>query len=403
MRKIPVLITLLILLLSPIDVTAETTTPIPSTTETPTITTTPEDSAEISNGIPVVCLPGVYLQQPPDCVPAGPSLFLTSMARIGLFFPIRPLPTSSPDPEMSKMPATYVTASKESIPLFDSLSAAESMSASQTLGPGLKYLSINERLEQNNVIYYHLRSGEWVEGASAGTGCCIYSGRFQGLIFKQTPLSDFGWFVEEAWSRVTPDYAAASTTHHYYRENVVTAYDIRKVGDTVWLMIGPDEWVEKRLIKKVLVNTTPPTGVTGNRWIEVNLDEQTMAVYDQGQLVYATLIASGMSPFYTRPGLFQIQQKKEFETMSGAFEADRSDFYYLEDVPWTMYYDQNRALHGAYWRTVFGYPQSHGCVNLSPGDAHWLFDWAKEGDWVYVWDPSGKTPTDPSYYGPGGA
>ncbi|MGA9397924.1 MAG: L,D-transpeptidase, partial [Anaerolineaceae bacterium] len=273
----------------------------------------------------------------------------------------------------------------------------------QTLGPGLKYLSINERLDLNNVIYYHLRSGEWVEGASAGTGCCIYSGRFQGLIFKKTPSSDFGWFVEEAWSRVAPDYAAASTSYHYYRENVATVYDIRKVGDTEWLMIGPDEWVERRLIKRVLVNTTPPTGVTGNRWIEVNLDEQTLAVYDQGQLVYATLIASGMSPFYTRPGLFQIQQKKEFETMSGAFEADRSDFYYLEDVPWTMYYDENRALHGAYWRTVFGYPQSHGCVNLAPGDAHWLFDWAKEGEWVYVWDPSGKTPTDPSYYGPGGA
>ncbi len=403
MRKIPVIITLIILLLSPIDVTAETTRPIPSTTETPTITISPEDSAEISKGIPVVCLPGVYLQQPSDCIPVGPSLFLTSMARIGLFLPIRPLPTSSPDPELSKMPATYVTASKESIPLFDSLSAAESMSASQTLGPGLKYLSINERLDLNNVIYYHLRSGEWVEGASAGTGCCIYSGRFQGLIFKKTPSSDFGWFVEEAWSRVAPDYAAASTSYHYYRENVATVYDIRKVGDTEWLMIGPDEWVERRLIKRVLVNTTPPTGVTGNRWIEVNLDEQTLAVYDQGQLVYATLIASGMSPFYTRPGLFQIQQKKEFETMSGAFEADRSDFYYLEDVPWTMYYDENRALHGAYWRTVFGYPQSHGCVNLAPGDAHWLFDWAKEGEWVYVWDPSGKTPTDPSYYGPGGA
>ncbi len=89
--------------------------------------------------------------------------------------------------------------------------------------------------------------------------------------------------------------------------------------------------------------------------------------------------------------------------MRGAFEADRSDFYYLESVPWTMYYDQARALHGAYWRTRYGFPQSHGCVNLSPGDAHWLFNWAKEGDWVHVWDPSGKTPTDPKYYSDGGA
>lgn len=401
MRKIPIIITLFILLLSTITVMAET--PTPSTTGAATSTTTPDVPTDRSTAYSIVCLPGVYLQQPADCIPAGPSLYLTSMARIGLYFPIRPLPTITPDPALSKMPATYVTASKQSIPMFDSLSAAVSMSASKTLGPGLKYLSVNERLEQDRVIYYHLHSGEWVEGASAGTGCCIYEGRFQGLIFKQTPTSDFGWFIEEAWSRVTPDYSAASTTRYYSRENVVAVFDIRNVGGTDWLMIGPDEWVERRVVRRVLVNTTPPTGANGDRWIEVNLEEQTMTVYDQGQLVYATLVATGMEPFFTRPGIFQIQQKKELETMSGAFEADRSDFYYLEDVPWTMYYDQNRALHGAYWRTAFGYTQSHGCINLSPGDAHWLYDWAIEGDWVYVWDPSGKTPTDPAYYGPGGA
>jgi lipoprotein-anchoring transpeptidase ErfK/SrfK len=66
-----------------------------------------------------------------------------------------------------------------------------------------------------------------------------------------------------------------------------------------------------------------------------------------------------------------------------------------------MYFDQARAIHGSYWRTFFGYPQSHGCINLSPGDSNWVFQWANEGDWVYVFDPSGKTPTDPEYYGPG--
>jgi len=41
-------------------------------------------------------------------------------------------------------------------------------------------------------------------------------------------------------------------------------------------------------------------------------------------------------------------------------------------------------------------------VNLSVADSHWLYDWANEGDYVYVWDPSGKTPTDPALYGSGG-
>ena len=107
--------------------------------------------------------------------------------------------------------------------------------------------------------------------------------------------------------------------------------------------------------------------VTGNRWIEVNLYEQTLAVYDQGQLVYATMVATGVDPFFTKPGLFQIKTKKDTETMTGAFTADKSDYYYLDKVPWTMYFDGARALHAAYWRALFGYEQSHGCVNLSPG------------------------------------
>jgi hypothetical protein len=80
----------------------------------------------------------------------------------------------------------------------------------------------------------------------------------------------------------------------------------------------------------------PPDGVTNNRWIEVNLAEQTLLVYDQGQLTFATLIATGARPYYTRPGLFQIYKKQGLETMTGAFAPDKSDYYYLEDVPWTM-------------------------------------------------------------------
>jgi len=388
MNKVTFFLIILCLLTSPTSVGADTGSR--------------ESTGEIEAN-PVICLPGIYLTLPADCTPAGPSLSLTSMAHLGLYYPERPLPAVIPDLELSRMPTTYITTHEEAVPLFDSLSAASAMSPSQTLSPGMKYLSIDQRLEQDNVVYYHLTSGAWVEGGSAGTGCCIYAGRFQGLLFSRTPSSDFGWFVDEGWSRATPATTSPANLHHYYRESVVPVYDTRQSGDTRWLMIGPDEWIESRYVKKVTVNITPPEGSNAERWIEVNLAEQTLAVYSQRQLVFATLIASGVDPFFTRPGLFQIQLKKERETMSGAFEADRSDFYYLEDVPWTMYYDQNRALHGAYWRTIFGYPQSHGCINLSPGDAHWLFDWANEGDWVYVWDPSGNTPTDPGYYGPGGA
>jgi len=232
---------------------------------------------------------------------------------------------------------------------------------------------------------------------------------FQGVTFTRTPSQPIGWVLTylsqgPLQTKRTPGYGTDDYTGHVLNNHeVVTVYATEKVGEEEWYLVGPDEWVHENVIARVIPNTTPPEGVSGDRWIEINLYEQTLAVYENRQLVFATLIASGLDPFWTRPGLFQIFQKLETTPMRGSFEADRSDAYYLEDVPWTMYFDQARALHGAYWRANLGFPQSHGCVNLSVGDSRWLFDWAEEGDWVYVWDPSGKTPTDPSYYGAGGA
>ena len=48
---------------------------------------------------------------------------------------------------------------------------------------------------------------------------------------------------------------------------------------------------------------------------------------------------------WTRPGVFQIFEEHDAAPMSGALEDASGDAYYLEDVPWTMYFDGARALH----------------------------------------------------------
>jgi lipoprotein-anchoring transpeptidase ErfK/SrfK len=47
----------------------------------------------------------------------------------------------------------------------------------------------------------------------------------------------------------------------------------------------------------------------------------------------------------------------------------------LRDVPWIQYFASGYALHGAYWHDVFGTPRSHGCINLAPIDARFVFMW----------------------------
>ncbi len=363
-------------------------------------------SEEPYSGQPL-CLPDAYLAEPSGCLPLGPSQFLTNLAKVGLTIPPQPLPAYSPDPALSAMTEQYLRIGVDTaIPVYPSLEGAQARSgASRSIagGGGLRYLAILQRVDDGNGSYFQLMSGEWINGGEAGSACCTAYGRYQGLLFRKTPPRSFGWVLTPTKTKREPSYAAADTGRELPREALVQVYDTQLDNGTTWLMIGIDEWIDDHFVGKVTPTSNPPEGVTTARWIEVNLGEQSLSVYQDQQLIFATLITTGVEPFYTRPGLFQIYKKKELETMSGSFEADRSDYYYLEDVPWTMYFDSARALHGAYWRTTYGYPGSHGCVNLSPGDSHWLFEWAQEGDWVYVWDPTGQTPTDPAYYGDGGA
>ncbi len=39
-----------------------------------------------------------------------------------------------------------------------------------------------------------------------------------------------------------------------------------------------------------------------------------------------------------------------------------------------QFFDKGVALHGAFWHRDFGRVRSHGCVNLAPRDAQWIFD-----------------------------
>lgn len=350
-----------------------------------------------------ICLPDVYLQSPEECLALGPSEKLTEWARMGIAYPLVKPVYSRPSPELNTAPEQYLKISKSATPLYATLDDAISRNESRTLDPGLKYLSMIRRVNRDDGIYYQLRSGWWIEAGEAGAACCIYGGRFQGLLFEQMPRSNLGWIMDHIRARSGPGYSFPEVGERLAYETVVPVYDVVEADKTRWYMIGPDAWVERRWMRMLEVQRPAPEGVTNGRWIEVNLYEQTLSVFENNQIVFATLIASGQDPFFTRPGLFQVERKKDVENMSGAFAADRSDYYYLESVPWTMYYDEARAIHGAYWRTMMGFPQSHGCVNLSVGDSAWLYQWAVEGDWVYVWDPSGATPVDPAAYTPGGA
>jgi L,D-transpeptidase catalytic domain len=117
----------------------------------------------------------------------------------------------------------------------------------------------------------------------------------------------------------------------------------------------------------------PPQVPKNQRWIRVDLERQTLTAYEGETPVFATLVSSGLPDHATPAGIYRLHAKHVTTTMADDLAADGP--YSIEDVPWTMYFLGSYALHAAFWHERFGHPRSHGCVNLAPRDARWLFFW----------------------------
>jgi lipoprotein-anchoring transpeptidase ErfK/SrfK len=74
-----------------------------------------------------------------------------------------------------------------------------------------------------------------------------------------------------------------------------------------------------------------------------------------------------------------------------------SNGYDLPGVPWICYITESGiALHGTFWHNDFGKVRSHGCVNLTPQAARWVYRWAQPyapHDEEQVYEKNG-TPVD---------
>lgn len=244
--------------------------------------------------------------------------------------------------------------------------------------PGYVWVSVHGRAEAGGRVFYQINPGEYMEAGFLAFGA---PSAFQGLAFETPPTQPFGWIVQAVRPARAPGEAPDPQAPILGRYTPIVVAETRKVGATKWYRIGPDQWVAARFVGLVFP-TRPPQGIPpGAKWIEVNLYEQTLAAYEGDRLVYATLISSGRSRTPTVIGLFRIQIKARTARMAGNIFG----YYYLEDVPWTMFFHEGYALHGAYWHDRFGFPQSRGCVNLAPRDARWLFAWAEPaGDGPFV-------------------
>jgi lipoprotein-anchoring transpeptidase ErfK/SrfK len=150
----------------------------------------------------------------------------------------------------------------------------------------------------------------------------------------------------------------------------------------------PNLWNDSGPANPTDVTTPLPGAPTGAaKWIEVDLSQQYIRAWEHKTVVFGQYVSTGLAKHPTPTGYFRIFAKLPFDDMTNGPAAPADDFYDLKDVPNVMYFETGGyAIHGTYWHTNFGRPQSHGCVNMTRSGSGWLFNWAPYRTTVWVHD-----------------
>jgi lipoprotein-anchoring transpeptidase ErfK/SrfK len=113
--------------------------------------------------------------------------------------------------------------------------------------------------------------------------------------------------------------------------------------------------------------------------IEVLTADQAVVAYEWDQPVFMTRTATGArfsnGNYATPPGIHITNHKRPSRHMARGNLAYNG--YDLPGVPWVTYITESGiSFHGTYWHNNFGRPRSHGCINLTPQAAKWLYRWS---------------------------
>lgn len=236
----------------------------------------------------------------------------------------------------------------------------------RTLDAGFNFVTT----QSNSNEWTEINNGEWLKTENLGEAVVS---RFGGVFLDELLPYPIGWILVNVRPSRIPGTEAFAEDSLLLRYTVVYLYESVEIDGWLWYQVGVDQWVHQTLIAKYLP-IERPIDVDTERWVSVDLYEQVAIAYEGSTPVFTTLVSSGLEEWATPEGLFHVYVRYPRTIMSGA--GGLPDFYFLEEVPWTMYFNGDVGLHGTYWHDGFGYRHSHGCVNLSIMDAKWLYDWA---------------------------
>ncbi|MCL5257494.1 MAG: L,D-transpeptidase family protein [Chloroflexi bacterium] len=153
-------------------------------------------------------------------------------------------------------------------------------------------------------------------------------------------------------------------------------------GNDVWYKVDggryPGSYIYSGMVQAIAQPTPPavitvPAGVGPNEvWVDVDLTRMVLTLMEGNKPVFVTYVAIGTSVNPTVVGTFRIWVKHRYTDMVGQ-PPQVQHAYDLPNVPWVEYFYNGWGLHGTYWHDNFISQRSAGCVNLTIGDAAYIF------------------------------
>ncbi len=244
-------------------------------------------------------------------------------------------------------------------------------------------ISIGTSKDSFNMVWYRI-----------GDEGYTHSGSIQPVFTKINPVvADLP--IDGALAEITVPFTDArwdpgdnelvSYRFYYSSTHWIKEFIIDDLGKP-WYGVRDDKWdyiyyvpsEHLRILPLEEISPISPSVPSEYKQLEVHLPEQVLIAYEYNQPVFMARIASGAvfsnGDFSTPPGSYSTFHKRSSRHMARGNLA--ANGYDLPGVPWNTYITENGiAFHGTYWHNNFGQPRSHGCINLTPQAAKWVFRW----------------------------
>jgi LysM repeat protein len=161
-----------------------------------------------------------------------------------------------------------------------------------------------------------------------------------------------------------------------------------KLGMPMWHILGANEGLTADNVTAGMTLTIPPKDillplpVVRNKRIVIDISEQKMTVYENGEIRNTHVVSTGMDDSPTMAGIFQVQSH-ELNAYASNWDLYMPHFMGIYEA-WPGFMN---GIHGLpllsngqrLWASNLGSPASYGCIILTLSAAEDLYYWADDG------------------------